>query len=134
MTKKKAIIVSVIIVVFLAMVGFGGWWFWSKSKASDTQRQAVFLTNGQVYFGYVDNASSQIVHVRDIYYLKTQDLANPATDATGQKKLALIKMGSELHGPTNEVYINRDQILFIETMKSDSKVNQAIQKYSQSNP
>jgi uncharacterized protein YpmB len=131
MMSKKVIAITVIVLVFLIICGGFGWWFWSKSKASSAERQAVFLTNGQVYFGYVDNPEAQIVHVRDIYYLKTQDLTNPGTDTNGQKKIALVKMGSELHGPTDEVYINRDQILFIETMKGDSKVNDAIAKYNQ---
>ncbi len=98
-----------------------------------TDRQAVFLTNGQVYFGYAKNEKSDPVILTDVYYLQqvSNSLQSDTTKDTQTPKINLIKLGSELHGPKDILRINREQILFIEDMKSDSKVSQAIGEYIQ---
>lgn len=90
--------------------------------------QAVFLTNDQVYFGKVRNETAQYVSLSDIYYLQVTQQLQPASGAPAQR-LDLIKLGNELHGPTDEMRINRDQVLFIEDLKDDSQVVQAIENF-----
>ncbi len=95
--------------------------------------QAVFLSNGQVYFGQTSRENSDIVTLKDIYYLQVTRAIQPATEGqTEQSELSLVKLGNELHGPNDEMRINRDHILFIEDLKEDGKVVQAIQKYIES--
>jgi hypothetical protein len=103
--------------------------------------QAVFLTNGQVYFGKV-SANGNWVKLTDIYYLQANDNlqqaatadqsknANPSgtTTANPQNQIQLVKLGSELHGPEDVMYIEKDKVLFWENMKDDSQVVQAINK------
>jgi len=101
--------------------------------------QAVFLTNGQVYFGKLSDAEEKYVKMEDIYYLQVtpvlqtktegQPGSQAATDQQQQQQLSLVKLGNELHGPMDKMFINRDQILFIETLKDDGKVMQAIKDY-----
>lgn len=101
-----------------------------KEGGSGKTRQAVFLTNGQVYFGYLSGFGSKIVTVKDIYYLQVQQPVQPADDKDNQnQQISLVKLGNELHGPKDEMKINRDHILFIEDMKDDSRVNQAISEF-----
>jgi hypothetical protein len=107
--------------------------------------QAVFLTNGQVYFGKLSDANSNWITLTNIYYLQvtqnlqaaaTSDQTKNATPSTtgaanqSQNNIQLVKLGSELHGPTDEMHIERDKVLFWEDMKDDSKVVQAINQYS----
>jgi hypothetical protein len=109
--------------------------------------QAVFLTNGQVYFGKLSDVSDQYVTVKDIYYLQvtqpplqgSQQSGTPVQPAgqapsNQQAQLSLVKLGQELHGPVDEMKINRDQILFFEDMKEDGKVMQAIREYQKNPP
>lgn len=95
--------------------------------------QAVFLTNGQVYFGQVDSQNSAEVVIEDIYYLQVtrplQQTEEGQQQANPQGELSLVKLGNELHGPTDSMYINRDHVLFIEDLKDDSNVVQAISNY-----
>lgn len=102
-----------------------------KSK----QYQAVFLTNGQVYFGKLKNIDNSYVRLSDIYYLQVQQQVQPkensAANSNEQPQVSLAKLGSELHGPEDTMYISRDQILFWENLKSDGKVSKAISEYSQ---
>lgn len=41
----------------------------------------------------------------------------------------LVKLGDELHGPKDEMRINRDQVLLWENLKGDSKVTDAIKNH-----
>jgi hypothetical protein len=115
----------------LLVVAGGSYYGYRQHKINKNYqgvRQAVFLTNGQVYFGHLSGPKDQVVVLKDIYYLKTQNALQSGTnpDAT---KLSLIKLGEELQGPEDIMYINRDQILFYEDMKESSKINDAIKKY-----
>ncbi|MBU0546314.1 hypothetical protein KKA13_03615 [Patescibacteria group bacterium] len=125
--KKIITAVSIIIVLLVAGTGFFVW----KSKAQPKGYQAVFLSNGQVYFGKATDKDSKYVKMTNIYYLQLkQPLQSQNLDTLNQTDLALIKLGNELHGPTDRMEINRDHILFIEDLRPDSKVAQAIEKYS----
>jgi hypothetical protein len=102
-----------------------------------SEYQAVFLTNGQVYFGKLDFEGHWYV-LRDIYYLQVTQELQPASgngssqnittpqNNSQQQKVQLVKLGSELHGPEDAMYIARDKIMFWENLKSDSRVIQTI--------
>lgn len=95
------------------------------------QFQAVFLTNGQVYFGKLANVDGSYVKLKDIYYLQVQQAVQPKdakTDAANQS-VSLAKLGGELHGPEDTMYISRSQVLFWENLKNDGKVAKAITDY-----
>lgn len=123
------------ILVLIIIVGAGAYVGTSKLKKKNAvnggkTRQAVFLTNNQVYFGFVSNSEAKTVTLKDIYYLQVNQ--NPQTGDKSQdeqQQLSLVKLGQELHGPKDQMRINRDHILFIEDMKDDAKVNAAISDY-----
>ena len=91
--------------------------------------QAVFLTNGQVYFGKIASMTAQEVTIEDIYYLQVEGQIQPEQQGTQQPKLSLVKLGNELHGPQDKMIINRDQVLFWENLKDDGKVVTAIKDH-----
>lgn len=88
--------------------------------------QAVFLVNNQVYFGRLKNYNRGYVRLDDVYYLQITQALQP--QAPGQPpQLNLVKLGGELHGPEDRMFIPKDRILFFEDMKADSQVVQAIE-------
>ncbi|MDF1497119.1 MAG: hypothetical protein P1P90_03585 [Patescibacteria group bacterium] len=91
--------------------------------------QAVFLTNGQVYFGEVLDLNEGNISLQNIYYLQSDKTTQPS-QLDAQSDLKLIKLGNELHGPEDMMHINRDHVLFIEPLKKDSKVVKAIAEYT----
>jgi hypothetical protein len=126
-----------VLLVLVALATLG--WFASKALGAlsadasikGKQYQAVFLTNGQVYFGKVSRIDSSYVKVTDIYYLQVQQTVQPkdaAANANNQQ-VSLAKLGGELHGPEDVMYISRQQILFWENLKKDGKVAKAIADY-----
>ena len=99
-----------------------------------TGYQAVFLNNNQVYFGKLANENSQFPVLTDIYYLQVNQAIQPAQTVKGvtpaaNPEINLVKLGGELHGPTDMMSINRDQILLIEDLRTDSNVVKAINDY-----
>jgi len=97
-----------------------------------TKYQAVFLSNGQVYFGKVTDVNSQTLVLENIYYLRSNS-ALQTGEATTTSQLAdnfaLIKLGNEIHGPQDKMSINLNQVLFAEDLKDSSKVVEAIKAY-----
>lgn len=102
----------------------------ADSSVKSKQYQAVFLTNGQVYFGKVSHTDSSYVKLTDIYYLQVQQQVQPKDQNSSQQpQVSLAKLGGELHGPEDVMYISRQQVLFWENLKDDGKVVKAIKDY-----
>lgn len=92
--------------------------------------QAIFLDNEQVYFGKVETTTTEFLKLNDIYYLKVNTGLQEGETQGYQGDLSLVKLGEELHGPTDEMRVNLQHVLFIEELKDDSKIVQAIKEYS----
>lgn len=82
---------------------------------------AVFLLDGQAYFGHLDdNSMSGTMVLRDVYYF------SDASKTTADLQIALTKRGSEVHQPASEMRIRRDRVLVVEHVTPDSPVARAI--------
>lgn len=136
--SKDGWFAAIIISVILAGVLVVGAVFWAmKSPASDSKLagvekskyQALFLTNGQVYFGKLAQEDSKTIRLNEIYYLQVKQPVQPKPDKPqdSQQRPVLVKLGQELHGPEDSMYVDRGQVLFYENLKNDSKVVKAIQ-------
>ena len=102
--------------------GVGGVFAAGFPGANGGGYQAVFLVNNQVYFGKLKNYSKEYIILRDVFYLQTaQALTGDEKDQPGQK-FSLAKLGNELHGPEDKMFIPKERILFWENMKEDSQV------------
>lgn len=132
----------IILVILVALAMFWSWWLFGRTtdvnadNAINTKEfQAVFLTNGQVYFGKLSDLNHKYVTLTDIYYLQVQttdgSLQNASSSTSANSQVSLAKLGSELHGPEDKMNIASDQVLFWENLKPSGKVSQAISKYQQ---
>lgn len=99
---------------------------WSVLFAPGIERgkyQAVFLSNGQVYFGKLRGYHGARPYLEDVYYFQANQ--NSEDEAT-QGDQVLIKLGDEIHKPQDKMLLNRDAILFVENLADDSQVVQTI--------
>jgi hypothetical protein len=87
-----------------------------------TEYQAVFMQNGQVFFGKIENSGGNYVTLREVYYIQQQ--GNPETK---EVKGVLLKRANELHAP-DVMHINARQIAVIEPVTPDSRVAQLIRQ------
>jgi len=125
--------ISTFLLAIVAIATVALWYSQNWLSGFDKEWQAVFLSNGQVYFGKISKNNRSEIKLKEIYYLQvTQPLQQPedgTTQTNQQGELSLVKLGSELHGPTDEMTINRNHVLFVEDIKDDSNVVQAINNY-----
>jgi hypothetical protein len=139
--RKKRLLIIIIAIVVVIGLAIGGYVAWQNKQNATTginssEYQAVFFTNGQVYFGKLQSFNSQYLKLTDIFYLQTQstDSTNPQETSTDtSSNVQLIKLGNEINGPEDEMIIARDQVLFYENLKSSGKVATSIAQYQKSN-
>lgn len=106
-----------------------------SSHIDKSKMQAVFLNGGQVYFGKIKDLNGKYVQLDDIYYLRVNQQVQPnQSNNQAQQDISLVKLGCELHGPANEMFINREQVVFWENLRTDGKVAQAVDAYVKANP
>ncbi len=90
--------------------------------------QAVFLTSKQVYFGKITEVTKDTVKLENIYYLRNGEFDKSGA-IIGGADVSLAKLGNELHGPDDVMYIERKNLEFWENLKDDSQVTKAIKEY-----
>jgi hypothetical protein len=125
---------TILVVALLVLLYFGGA---KEDNFIDKKKvQAVFLTNGQVYFGKIKNVNKSYVDLGQIYYLNVNQQVQPnqQSSSNSNQSVSLVKLGCELHGPTDQMIINRDQVTFWENLKSDGQVTKAIDQWVKENP
>lgn len=81
------------------------------------QKQALFLNTGQVYFGNLWVYPTGYA-INNIYYLQGE--------GENQK---LIKLGEEVHGPEDAMFVPRTSVSFWENLRQDGNVSKAIENY-----
>ncbi len=128
------LIVTLFVLAIFSMVMFKGGNTGEGKLVDKTKFQAVFLNGGQVYFGKVNELNSKFVDMRDIYYLRVNQQVQPNANTSNSNDISLVKLGCELHGPEDQMTINREQVVFWENLKNDGQVAKAIEQYRQQFP
>lgn len=82
---------------------------------------AVTLDNGQIFYGKLENGDPYLV-MTDVFYYR------PGFQAE-KGKIRIVKVGTELHQPQEEVHINKSHVVAKEQLTLDSKVVNAIKNY-----
>lgn len=140
--KRLTIPFILVAVVIIAVVG---WFVWSKAQDTNTaietnKYQGIWLVNGEIYFGKLEQLNSGYFKLNDVFYIKPQSTSSDskATDTkqsvSDQNNFELFKLGKEeIHGPEDVMMISKDQVLYYENLRDDGKVVKGIQKYNSSN-
>ena len=82
--------------------------------------KAVFMDNGQVYFGkFINIPLVETIALRNVYYIQNGGGEN-------NQDVVVVKMRDAVHGPKNKMIINKDHILYWQELRSDSMLVQKI--------
>lgn len=92
--------------------------------------QAVFLTNGQVYFGKVIDLNGKFLVLKNVFYIENDSTNSSSATTTQNSNYTLRKLGTaELHLPEDKMVVNRDSVTFWENLKDTSQVVTKINEY-----
>ena len=114
------------VAVFVAAVVFTQWWDFTVPALGRGQYQAVFLANGQTYFGRYYDRLGAYAKVEDVYYLQQTQGSDP--DASPDTRI--VRRGRELHGPASRMLVPKSAILFVEDLSDASPVAQFMRQDS----
>lgn len=127
-------VATALVVGVILLLGLGDGRSREASYVDKTRLQAVFLNGGQVYFGNIKDLNGKFLTMGNIYYLRVNQQVQPNQQTTNSSNdISLVKLGCELHGPTDTMVINREQVVFWENLKSDGQVAKAVEQYKSSN-
>jgi len=115
---------GIAILVFVLAFSFAQWWDFTLPAVGRAQYQAVFLTNGQTYFGRYYDRLGAYAKIEDVYYLQQVQGSDP--NAAPDTKI--VRRGQELHEPTSRMLIPKTAILFVEDLTEGSPIAQFMQK------
>lgn len=93
-------------------------------KIETTQYQAVYLINGQMYFGKLQNTEGTYLYMRSPYM--PQSTTSSEGQTTDANTSTLVRVKDQLWGPEDSIAIRSDQVAFWQNLRDDSKVSQAI--------
>jgi hypothetical protein len=96
------------------------WWDFTVPTLGHAQYQAVFLTNGQTYFGRYYDRIGAYAKIEDVYYLQQVQGA----DASQGPDTKIVRRGSELHGPPSRMLVPKSAVLFVEDLTDASAIAQ----------
>ncbi len=121
--------VAIVLIGLLVFLAFG-----TKNtneyKLVDTNKlQAVFLNNGQVYFGNIRAINSQYYNLVNIFYLQSSNSASKTNT-----NVTLVKLGCELHAPLDQMIINTSSVTFWENLSPNGQVSKAVATFWRQNP
>ena len=106
-------------VVFFAALFFTQWWDFTLPSLGRAQYQAIFLTNGQTYFGRYYDRIGAYAKIEDVYYLQQTEGASAQ-----QADTKLVRRGRELHSPAARMLVPKSAILFVEDLSAASPIAQ----------
>ena len=132
--RGRALLIAIAALAVAAAIGFFIYRSNSSQLIDSNKYQAVFFENGQVYFGKLEQVDGDYLKLTKVFYLETKDATaagetDPQKTTSQASQAQLIKLGEEVHGPEDEMIISKDQVLFYENLKSDSKVTAKIDEY-----
>jgi len=97
----------------------------------DTEYKAIFLDNGQVFFGRLEEVGPSYIMLKDIFYVQSQVIQQEKDKK--EVRNILIKRGNEWHGP-DLMYVTTRHIVVIEPVSPTSRVAQLIKEASAKKP
>ena len=128
-SSTRLLSLAAVVIILIGFLSFMRTGVSAVQPKKDTY-QAVFLANGQLYFGKLEVLPDAYV-LKDIYYLQSNKIPLEGKKGETGEKIQLIKLGEELHGPEDTIYIERSHMLLWENLKPDSKIIQAIQRHKE---
>jgi len=125
------------ILIFVLLITFFGIFSWQNGIIRNTVQllkykdsyQAVFLTNGQAYFGNITEITNEYIILEEPYSIKLQQKQTDGEGETAQSEVKLLSIEDEFYKPVGYMLIKKSQINFIEELQDSSQIIEIIENY-----
>ena len=115
-----AIVALVIVAALLSLV------LVSMNKPKLSGFSAVYLENGDIYFGKLNWFPR--LNLSNTWFIQKN------TDQTGGSQLNINPFSGIFWGPDSKIYLNRDRVVFTVRLRADSQVAKFLENPPESNP
>lgn len=118
--------------IALVVAGFVLWALLMPGQRIDAGKyQVVYLTNGQAYFGKLQNTSGEYLVMKSPYTVQTVE--NKTDDKTTDKPAttALLRVRDQVYGPEDSIAIRTETVSFWQNLRDDSKISTALRAKQQ---
>jgi len=105
---------------------FTQWWDFTVPALGRAQYQAIFMTNGQTYFGRYYDRIGAYAKIEDVYYLQQTQ----GTDPNAAPDTKIVRRGRELHSPASRMLVPKSAVLFVEDLTDASPITQFMKQDS----
>lgn len=131
LSKKHLIVIALAVVVALVAMVIIVMAARPMQRIDTSTYQAVYLVNGQAYFGKLQNTNGQFLVMKTPYTMQeVQTPPQPGTEAeataTPETSTTLIKVSGQVYGPEESIALKSEQVVFWQNLRDDSKVSQAL--------
>jgi hypothetical protein len=135
--QQNLVIIGLLLVIILGGAGF---WFNAQSNKQATKAPvdleqdlemswyAIKLSDGETVYGKIEDMKTDPITINPVYYNYDQvkDGAQKDQKINEAGDLRLVKRGQETHGPDGAMQVFKTQFVYMEKLKKESKVLQAI--------
>lgn len=114
MSKLNKILLILVVVLIIALTAIIYW----QKVGFEKPYYAVYLNTGELYFGKISYFSR--LSLSDVYlFQRTDDSKNPFN---------ISKFENAFWGPTDRIYLNKENIVWKAKLKKDSQILEFIKK------
>lgn len=135
--NRMRTLLSFMVAVGVAIVTMAGCGAKPDGQAGDNGEPyyAFTLSNGSLLFAQLKSQDKLYLYLSHIHYLQRTPPSNPPKRGEPETpNLQLVRQSMDLHGPQDELILNRAQLLFYQELREDSRVVQAIRRQAQATP
>jgi len=125
-------IAGVVILVIIVVVGATAIAGAGPFQRTSSDWTAVFLSDNEVYFGHVKYETNDDIDLVNVAYLQKSTSTAASTTTTAPSTLSILGLvGNQIQCPTDEVLINRHNVINVQVLQSTSFVVTRLQTLSQ---
>jgi hypothetical protein len=115
--------------VWLGILAFGGNGAFG-GRVDPNRWQAVFLSNGEVYYGHLVEAGSDFYELRDAYFV----VEGPAVQKGSPPTQQVRPITQQFQNPEQSMLIAKQFVIKVENLSPDSQVVKAIDRLQGGGP
>jgi hypothetical protein len=125
--RQWAVVGLVVVALVASWFGMQAYLHRNEQKIDHNRYQAVFLEDGKIFFGKLENLDGPYITLNNAYQARSTEADKDNTTNSSYVRLARLA-DDTAYSPDGSISIQSSKILYWQNLKTDSKVSQLIDK------